>query len=524
MKLNLGLFLTRRALLEPEKTAVIDPACQPVTFQQLDARTNRLAHGLIRLGVEPGDRVGLLLANGVEFLECFFALAKIGAIVAPINFRLAPPEIEYIIEDCGLRTLIYGAEFASLLEAVIPRVAVREFICVGGSDAQGRQGMISYDALLAESPSAEPDQPLAHARGTVPNIRGAGDDPLLIMYTSGTTGRPKGAVMTHRHLFWASASLMFTLDYRPEDRILLALPLYHIGALIQAVFHVHKGLTSVLMRSFDPVKMLETIERERVTIFLAVAPMLQAMLPALEGQSCDLSSLRWVMAGAAPVPVSLIHAYLRLGVRIQQVYGTTENIGPGAIIGPEKAAEKVGSAGLPFFHLDLKLVAESGNPVKAGEVGEILLRGPHVINEYWNNPDATAETIRDGWLHTGDLGRQDEDGYLTIVDRKKDMIISGGENIYPAEVESVLCAHPKIAEVAVIGQPDEKWGESPCAVVVVKPGQSLTAGEVIDFCQGRLARYKIPKRAVFSDAPLPRGATGKVLKPVLREKFGRGEK
>jgi acyl-CoA synthetase (AMP-forming)/AMP-acid ligase II len=337
------------------------------------------------------------------------------------------------------------------------------------------------------------------------------------MYTSGTTGLPKGVVHTHDSVLWACFTVGFTADVRYRDRYAIVLPLFHVGALTPLLGNVHRGMTSILMRAFDPVRMYETIAREQVSVLLAVPAMLNFMLHVPDLATNDCSSLRWIMSGAAPVPVTLIESYAARGIEIHQVYGLTESCGPTCLINPEDAIVKAGSTGKPFFHTDVRIVDEQGNDVPPGATGEVLVRGAHVMKGYWNRPDATAETIRDGWLHTGDVATSDDDGFIYICDRKKYMIISGGENIYPAEIENVILAHPDVREVAVIGQASTKWGESPLAIVVRKT-ESLAAGDVLDWCRGKLAGYKRPKAVRFIDE-IPRNPAGKILKRVLRERF-----
>lgn len=503
MQTNIGLFLAKRARLEPNKIGLIFEG-REITYQDWNERANRAANAFAGLGVKPGDRVGLLMMNSPEFLECFFGLARIGAVVVPLNWRLAPPEIAFIAKDAGISALAYGPEYAQAVVGVRADLPARAYVAVGGEAPAGDH---SYTALLAAA-SAEQPQP-----------EGAGDDPLVIMFTAGTTGRPKGAVLTHHNLFFDSCTVSHSLDWRTGDRVLVALPLFHIGALIYVVINTHVGATTALMKAFDPGGFLKTVQDHKVNSFLAVPAMLNFMLQAPTFKDFDLSSVRWALCGTAPVPVPLIQAWAQRGIAIQQVYGLTECSGGAAVLGPERALEKAGSTGLPMFHTDIRVVNDQGNDTQPGEVGEIVIRGPHVMREYWNNPQATAEMVRDGWLHTGDLGQYDSEGYLYIVERKKDMIISGGENIYPAEVENVLVALPQIAEVAVIGVPDKDWGEAVCAMARLKEGQSLTLDEVAAHCTGKLGKYKIPKRLVITDQPLPRNPAGKVLKRFLREKM-----
>jgi acyl-CoA synthetase (AMP-forming)/AMP-acid ligase II len=323
---------------------------------------------------------------------------------------------------------------------------------------------------------------------------------------------------THATMAAASQTINLTSDQRYGDRYLQVLPLFHVGALTPLTAGIHRGVTVVMMRSFDPARIFPLIEAERITSGLAVPAMLNFMLAAGKPDAHDLSSLRWLMSGAAPVPPALIERYAELGIEVHQVYGLTETCGPACLISPEAALAKVGSTGPAFFHTDVRVVDEAGRDVEPGAVGEVLVRGAHIMTGYWNRPDATAETIRDGWLHTGDLATVDKEGFVFIQDRKKDMIITGGENVYPAEVEAVLARHPEVLECAVIGLPSARWGESAAAVVVAKAGASLDAAQVLDFCQGKLARYKQPRVVEFVDQ-IPRNPTGKVLKRVLRERF-----
>jgi acyl-CoA synthetase (AMP-forming)/AMP-acid ligase II len=316
---------------------------------------------------------------------------------------------------------------------------------------------------------------------------------------------------------WALLTLANTADIHMNDRYMVLLPLFHVGALTPMIGSVYKGNTLVILRNFDPAKAWSLIEEERITTTLAVPAMLGFMLQVPDFQRFDWSSLRNITSGAAPLPVTTINAYLDLGIEVHQVYGMTETCGPACLIGADDAIHKIGSTGKSFFHTRVRIVDEAGNDLPPGEAGEIIVRGPHNMKEYWNRPDATAETIVDGWLHTGDVAVMDEEGFVTIQDRIKDMVISGGENIYPAEIENVLLQHPAIVDAAVIGQDSPKWGESPLAVVVKKEA-GLTESDVLAHCDGKLARFKLPRGAVFVDE-IPRNPSGKILKRVLREQF-----
>lgn len=501
MRTNIGSFLAKRARLDPSRVGLVFDG-REITYREWNERSNRVANVFSDLGVRQGDRVGLLMGNSVEFLECFFGLAKIGVILVPLNWRLAPNEIAVIAGDAGITALVYGPEHATAAVAMRGDLAVSTWLAVGDDVPAGDQ---SYQALAERG---SPDEP---------EIRGFGDDPLAIMFTAGTTGRSKGAVLTHNNLFYDSCTVSFSLDWRRDDRVLVALPLFHIGALIYAVIDVHVGATTVLMESFDPVRFLQTIGAQRINSFLAVPAMLNFMLQVPAIEEIDVSSVRWALCGTAPVPVPLIEAWAERGIAVQQVYGLTECTGGAAVLSSERALEKAGSTGQPMFHTDIRVLDQQGNDVAPGGVGEIVISGPHVMAEYWKNSTETTATLVEGWLHTGDLGRFDEEGYLYVVDRKKDMIISGGENIYPAEVENVLAGMPQIAEAAVIGVPDEDWGESVCVVARLRDECLLTLEEVVVFCEGKLGRYKLPKKLIVTDRPLPRTPTGKVLKRVLRE-------
>jgi O-succinylbenzoate-CoA ligase len=506
---NLGLFLTKRALLNPHREAYVDGNL-PVrlSFRELNERCNRLANALRTAGVEKGERIGFLLMNSAEFMEAYFAAAKIGAVVVPLNWRLVPDELEFILKDSGTTRLIFGDEFLDTVAELQSRGA--------------KTDIVDWLQVVAD----EPLLPFAHdylefrdaAATDEPDIGASDDDMLYIMYTSGTTGLPKGVVHSHNTSIWAVMTISATTYFHDGDRFLGALPMFHVGALMPLTLNVYRGATSVVMRSFDPKLTWELIEKERLTIGLAVPAMLNFMLQVPGYEKYDYSSLRWMLSGAAPVPVSLMQSYADMGIEIHQIYGLTETCGPACVIDAENALTKIGSTGKAFFHTDVRLENSDGNDCTAGEPGEILVRGPHVMLEYWNRPEATAETIIDGWLHTGDVAIVDEDGFIFIQDRIKDMIISGGENVYPAEIESVLMTHPQITEAAVIGQDDPKWGESAFAIVV-STDPELTSEAVMEFCDQKLARFKQPRRVEFTDL-IPRNPSGKILKRILREEYG----
>lgn len=509
MKTNIGLFLAKRAMLSPTREGYIDSKSgDRLTFTALNLSCNRVANGLVSAGVKPGDRVALLMMNSAEFLESYFAIAKIGGVVVPLNWRLVADELEFILKDSGSQTLIFGEEFVDLVSELQSRgdkTDITRYYQVSASGEGDTHFAGDYATFKASAPESEPD------------ITACDDDILYIMYTSGTTGLPKGVVHTHNTTLWALLTFAITSDLRDGDRYLGALPMFHVGALTPFTLNVYRGVTSVVMREFDPVRAWELIAEESITVALLVPAMLNFMVQVPELARFDVSTLRWIQSGASPLPVNLIQAYADMGIPVHQIYGLTETCGPACVIDAENALTKIGSTGRAFFHTDVKVAEEDGTPCAPGEQGEVWVRGPHIMVEYWNRPEATAETIVDGWLRTGDVASQDEEGFVYIQDRIKDMIISGGENVYPAEIENVILGHADVAEVAVIGQPSERWGESPFAIVVSKRAE-LTAAEVLQHCDGKLARFKLPRGAAFVDS-IPRNPSGKVLKRVLREQF-----
>ena len=506
---NIGMLLTKRAHLNPHLEALVDvESGDRLTYAELNARCNHTANALVTLGVKKGDRVALLLMNSPEFVEAFFAIAKIGAVVVPLNWRLVPDELAFILKDSGAETLIYGGEFAPTTNELHTRGAdatdITNWIHLGEADTRGDFAQ-DYAAFRDAAGADEPE------------VTAGEEDVLYIMYTSGTTGLPKGVVHTHNSALWACITISQTADTRYKDRYLVALPLFHVGALTPLTGAIYGGYTTVMMRMFDPVKTWELMAEERITTMLAVPAMLNFMLQVPDVTHYDFSTLRWCMSGAAPVPVTLIEKYAELGIEIHQVYGLTESCGPACLVSPDDALAKPGSTGKAFFHTDVRIVDDAGTEVPRGTAGEVIIRSKHVMREYWNRPDATADVIKDGWLYSGDIARMDEEGFVFIEDRKKDMIISGGENVYPAEIENVILSHPHVKEVGVIGQPSSKWGESAFAVVV-KGDPGLTAESVIAYCDGKLSRFKQPRGVGFVDE-IPRNPTGKILKRVLREQF-----
>lgn len=493
-------WLARRALLAPEKVALIDAASQATfTYRQLNARATRLANHLRhQCGVTSGERIAVLAFNRTEILEALFAAAKLTAVLVPLNYRLTQTELAYILADCAPHVLLYEDEFAPLVNDLRPAAALKHCLAFGRA----------YEEALAQAACTSIEVAPFDA-----------ELPLLIIYTSGTTGRPKGAVLSHRMLHWNSLNTHLALDLVSTDITTVHAPLFHTGGLnVLTTPLLHIGGTLVLLRSFDATQMLEVIEQYRCTLAFGVPTMFQMMLESPRFATTDLSSLRFLITGGAPCPLPVIEAWQRRGVCFTQGFGLTE-VGPNCFkLDLADAVRKAGSIGFPNFHTEARIVDKQGRDVARGAVGELILKGLHVCSGYWRNSAATAAALRDGWFYTGDLARQDAEGYFYIAGRAKDMIISGGENIYPAEVEAVLETHPAIAAAAVVGLPDTRWGETPVAALVKRQGCDIEADEVLAFCADQLARYKIPKRIFFVNE-LPLSGSGKVVKRLVREEL-----
>jgi fatty-acyl-CoA synthase len=503
---GLGSWPARRRRLSPDRIAVLHGDTAR-TYAELDDRRRRLAGGLRDLGVGRGDRVAYLGPNDPALLETLFATASLGGVFVPLNWRLTAPELAYIAADCGASVLVHAPDLAATAEAVAGdgTTAVRRRVALGAG----------FEALAGSRPDAggppSLDEPVAL------------DDPAVVIYTSGTTGRPKGATLSHGNVTWNCANVLIDTDVGSDEVALVCAPLFHVAALnMVAMPMVMKGGTTILTGQFDPAGALELIERHRVTVMFGVPAMFNAMAQTPGFASADLSSLRRLLCGGAPVPLSTIRIYLDRGVPFLQGYGMTETA-PGALfLGAGRAAEKAGTAGVPSFFTDVRVVRPDGTDAPPGEKGEVVVAGPNVMLGYWNRPDATAAVMDGEWFRSGDVAVVDDEGYVTIVDRMKDLIISGGENIYPAEVEDALYSHPGVAECAVIGVPDERWGEVGRAIVVPRPeaaADGLDERALLDHLGGRLARYKVPRSVIFADS-LPRSGAGKVLKQRLRDAFG----
>jgi len=482
----------------PAKIAAIDLASQRrFSYSQFDARISRLATCLRDdLKVSRGDRVAVLALNTTDTLEVQFACGRLGAVFLPLNTRLTVPELQFIVGDASPKVMIHDTA-----------LSVAELCGVVSTLLLGPGG--SYEAGVAAA------RPLDRLEEVTL------DDISTIMYTSGTTGHPKGAIITHGMTFWNCVNLGGPAYIGPSSVLLTVLPLFHTGGLnCYTNPALHAGGTVLIMRAFDPGLALQLINdpAQGINVFFGVPAIYQFMAQHPAFESTDLSRLIIGGVGGAPMPVPLLKVWEARGVALQQGYGMTETSPAVLVLDREDAARKAGSAGKPVLHTEVRIVRPDGSEADVGELGELWVKGPNVTPGYWNRPEANKSSFTDGWLHTGDATRLDEEGFYYIVDRWKDMYISGGENVYPAEVENVLHQLAAVAEAAVIGIPDPQWGEVGMAIVAVKPGQGLSEADIFAHCAANLARFKCPRQVRFVDA-LPRNATGKIHKPTLRKEF-----
>lgn len=501
---SLGDFFARAGKYFSNKDAIIFED-KRFTYGQINNRVNKLSNALLDLGIKKGEKVAILFYNSPQYIESYFAVIKTGALIVPLNFRLARPELIYQINDSDSSSLIYGSEFSEIIELIRPELPkIRHYICYGEKVSTN---VINYEELLLNYPSSEP------------NIDIGLEEECAIYYTAGTTGYPKGSFETHNNLLWDGILTIMCCGYRADDIILCIAPFFHVGVW-RTIFLpcLWLGNTLVVEKTFEPERALQIIEKEKVTSVFLVPSMSVTVLSLLDKEKYDLSSLRIYLTGGAPTPIELrkrITEFLP-NVELIDCYGTTET--SWIAYYPPGAASKGDTAGVPIFKV--RVVNERGEDMPPGEMGEVVVNsGPRPFRGYYNDPEKTKEVTKGGWFYTGDMAKLDEEGYLYVVDRKKDMILSGGENVYSAEVERVIYSHPKILEVATIGLPDEKWGEQVTAVVNLKPGEEMSEEELIKFCRKELAGYKCPKKVIFLNEPLPKSGTGKILKRELRERF-----
>lgn len=506
----IGDYLGRRALYSPDKLAIIEAGKNPqwrLTYRQFNERANRFANWLRDMAsIRKGDRVAILARDGIEHLDCFFACTKLGAIHTALNWRLHWRELETILQYTQPRVLIFSDDFKEAIANLQTSSSIEQYLHIEGSGVGNSQ---RFEGVLA----ANPVNPVACEEVEA-------EDTAALIFTGGTTGLPKAAQVSHRMIGWNTLNTVIH-DVRHDDVYLNVFPLFHTGGLfVYTLPQVIFGGTTILLRQFDPATVLNLIEQEQVTIFAAVPTMYQALAQAPNWASVNLSSLRFCTSGGAPLPVPLVEKYTReKGVRFKQGFGMTE-FGPGIFaLAPEDAIRKAGSIGRPNFFVEARVMDETGNFLGADEVGELVLKGPSYSSGYFNDSQASAEVVDiRGYFHTGDAARYDSEGYFYIVDRLKDMFISGGENVYPVEIEKMLYQHPAVYMCAVVGLPDPKWGEVGLACVVLNQGVTATPEELLLFLSERLAKYKVPKRVELLPS-LPISAAGKIIKRELRNQF-----
>lgn len=505
--------LIRNAKRTPHKAGLVFQG-RTFSFQEINERVNRLTQALRSLEVRRHSRVAILADNCPEYVEALFATSKLGAILVPLNTRLHKDELLYVINSSEPVVVILEIDYSNLLESILPQChSAPNTIVIGGSKEQH-----SYEGLISRYPANESQEKIDE------------NDLACLAYTGGTTSEPKGSELTHRSMIGSALNAVFGCDIRTKDIALATTPLFHAAGLWPLLAHFYIGAGAVLLPlkgGFDPDLILTAIEKERITFINSVPTIVSRLADQATRKKYDLSSLRWLGYGGSPMPSSILEKSLSIfGRKLGQVYGLTEICGPATVLlpedhvltGTEKQTAKLRSCGKEIHDIEVKLFDKDDKEVATGDVGEIVIKSEAVMRGYWKMQEATINTIRSGYFHSGDLAQKDEDGYIYIVDRLKDMIISGGENIYPREVEEVLAVHPAVSEVAVIGVPDEEWGESVKAVIVLQDGKSATEESIIKFCKERIASYKKPKSVSFV-TELPKNARGKILKKELRKRF-----
>jgi acyl-CoA synthetase (AMP-forming)/AMP-acid ligase II len=511
-----GTVLKMMAKQNPDKPAAGDKF-RKMTFKEWNDRSCRLGNALTGLGVKKGDRFAILAYNCLEWLEIYAASAKAGQVTVPIMFRLAPPEIEYIVSHSESKAFFVSKDFVPLVNSLrskLKTISPENYVYWG--DGPTPEGYQSYEAFIAKASPEEPD------------VVVDAEDIWNLMYTSGTTGKPKGVIRTHEGNISQYVLNAINMGLRPDDCVMLVMPMCHINSIYYSFTYTYVSARVFVynMVSFDPLDLLKTIERERVT-FTSLVPTHYIMMLALPDEvknSINVGSVRQLLISSAPARKDTKMAIMEYfkNAELWEAYGSTE-AGLVTLLRPEEQFKKLGSIGREIWGSDrIKILDENGNEVPRGQVGELYSRTPHVFKEYWKDPDKTKTAFRGEWFSAGDMAYQDEDGYFVLVDRKANMIITGGENVFPSEVENILGSHPAVKYVAVIGIPDKKWGEAVKAVVTLHQGKTATDKELIDLCRGKIAGYKIPKTVDFiKDEEMPMTPTGKILHRILREKYGK---
>jgi len=518
--LNTTEFLTIANAIVPDRTAIVFEGKQ-FTFSDLNERSNRLANALAGLGIKKGDRVAMLQVNCNEYVEAYYAVAKLGAIFVPLNFRAKENELTHMLKHSEAQAILTGKRYADMVKEMSKSLPLlKRYICIEG----GADGMFDYEKLLADS---SPEDVFADV---------GDEDVTILMYTAGTTGLPKGVPLRHKSFTIYMLENVTPVDPDIEETNLLTMPLYHVAGIQAMLAATYGGRATALMRQFDTDEWLQTVQKEKANRAMLVPTMLKRIVDHPDFKKYNLSSLKVITYGAAPMPFEVIKKAIDLfpGVSFINAFGQTETastitaLGPEdhVIVGTEEEREKklrrlTSSIGRPMPDVEVKIVGEDGREQPPREVGEIVARGPRIMGGYWNDPEKTAKTLtKDGWLRTGDMGFKDEDGYIFLVGRGDDLIIRGGENISPEEIENVLYTHPAVDEVAVIGVPDPEWGQEVMAVIVLKKGVKTTAEEISEHCRKNVASFKRPRYVEFTKE-LPRTSTGKILKRVLRDKYGK---
>jgi fatty-acyl-CoA synthase len=514
--MHVGTVLKMLAIQYPDKEAAADKF-KKITFKQWNERSCRLANALSDMGIKKGDRFAILAYNCVEWMEIYAAAAKGGQICVPVMFRLAAPEIEYVVSHAECKGFFVGKEFVQTVNSIrdkLPTIPKENYVYWG--DDQRPEKYQHYEDILAE---ASPEEPEAVVDA---------EAPWTILYTSGTTGRPKGVVRTHEAYLGQIVLNALNMGLRSDDVVMLVMPMCHVNSILYSFNYTYLGARCFIynMISFDPLDLLKTIEKEKVT-FTSLVPTHYIMMLALPDEikkGIDVSSIRQLLISSAPARKDTKLAIMEYfkNAELWEGYGSTE-AGLVTLLRPEEQLKKLGSIGREILGTDrIKLLDENGNEVPRGQVGELYSRTPHIFNEYWKDPEKTKSVFKGEWFSAGDMAYQDEDGYYVLVDRKANMIITGGENVFPSEVENLLGSHPAVKYVAVIGIPHEKWGEAVKAVVTLHQGKAATEKELIDHCKGKIAGYKVPKSVDFiKDEEMPMTPTGKILHRVLREKYGK---
>ena len=501
--MNIGLTLSRNANRTPDKTAIIFEE-ESISYQTLNQEVNKLAHGMMKQGFQKGDHIAMMQMNTEKFVICYYAIMKIGAVAVPLNVRLTSNEVAYILEDSDSIAIFYDEVFEPIIEKATKNNQLLQWkISTGNTKLKEHGRLVDVCSDKVDNPAIEVKE----------------SDDCQILYTSGTTGNPKGALFDHHRILHVGITISITMQINPDDRLLHVAPLFHSAQLnLFLISGIYLGCTQIIHAQFDPTKVLTAIEKHKITLFFGIPTMYNFLLQVQNASDFDLSSIKRCGYGAAPMPVAILKKSMDL-FRTDQFYnlcGLTEGGPGGVMLTPEFHKEKLGSGGKSLLNTEVQIVHEDNQPIKPGETGEFILRSEMMMKRYYNKPEETAKTLINGWLYTGDLATIDEEGFITLVDRKKDMIITGGENVYSVQVEEIIYGHPDVLEVAIVGEADDVWGEKVVAVVVPKAGKTIQEDALKTFCRERLAGYKVPVKYI-STTEIPRNASGKVLKYQLRE-------